>query len=170
MTAKLNQERRFVLHLLGYWDDLRDGRDFPTAAEIDPEAIGAKWAACFLLRVTSPLEACTFAHLGAEARPSGLAGEAPAVRGVPAGTLLAHATGHLRTLLDKRAPVSLAGEVALADGPVLCRSLLLPLSANDRDIDHVLGAITYRPVAADAAPADGSGAGARSGPEGGVPA
>ncbi|MFV9839039.1 MAG: PAS domain-containing protein [Aaplasma endosymbiont of Hyalomma asiaticum] len=44
-------ERRAVNILCSYWDQLRNGRNFPTKEEIDPEELMGIWQWCFVLEV-----------------------------------------------------------------------------------------------------------------------
>jgi hypothetical protein len=161
MNVYRPEERRLVLRLLAYWDDLRGARDYPRVDDLDVEAIGDDWAQCFLLRLDglAPADA-RLLHVGdslLDALPDGV----PARLGdVPAEALLHHAAGFVDRTLAKRVPVSLGGEAALAQGTILFRSILLPLSNDGTTIDHLLGAANDRPVGADTVTHVGEGAGA----------
>lgn len=148
------QERRLVLRLMAYWDDLRGDREFPRCDEIDPEAIGDDWPACCLIRVAEPLSRSAIVYAGGDVLPDGLPkAESSTVADLPAEVLLHHALSFLDRALDKQVPISLGGEAALPSGALLYRSILLPLSDDGRTIDHLLGAANWRPVAADPEPA-----------------
>lgn len=162
MNVYRPEERRLVLRLMAYWDDLRGERRFPRAAEIDSAAIGDDWENCFVLVLRTPLDVSTFDHVGAAL----LDGEATADGGLTLGgvaerTLLRPSVGYLQRMLEKQVPISLGGEAELADGPSLYRSILLPLSEDGRMIGHVLGAANARSVAAE-----GPSLEARAGTEG----
>ena len=150
MNVYRPEERRLVLRLLAYWDDLRNDRDYPRADDIDAGTIGDDWAQCFLLRLTgASLGESRLLHVG-----DGLLGDlpdgSPATLGqVPETALLHHAAGFGAQTLAKGVPVSLGGEAALSDGKTLFRSILLPLSNDGATIDHLLGAVNGRPVGAD---------------------
>jgi hypothetical protein len=147
------QERRLVLRLMAYWDDLRGARDFPRCDEIDPETIGDDWPACCLLRLADPHTSSTLLYAGPDVLPDGLPRDQTTVADLPPEVLLPHALSFLEQALAKQVPISLGGEVALPSGTLLYRSILLPLSDDGRRIDHLLGAANWRPVAADADPA-----------------
>jgi hypothetical protein len=143
-------ERRLVLRLLAYWDDLRGEREYPRPDDVDAEAIGDDWAQCFLLRVTAEAAGQSrLLHVGA-----GLCADLPdgapdILARVPADALLHHAAGFVDRTLEKGVPVSLGGEAELARGKTLFRTILLPLSTDGTSIDHLLGAANGRPIGAD---------------------
>jgi len=154
-------ERRLVLRLLAYWDDLRAARDYPRADDLDVEAIGDDWAHCFLLRIAGgPVGDSRVLHVGADLLGDLPDGAPATLAGVPDTALLHHAAGFAARTLEKGVPVSLGGEAALLDGKVLFRSVLLPLSNDGLTIDHLLGAANSRPVGADAVADMGEQAGA----------
>lgn len=150
MNVYRPEERRLVLRLMAYWDDLRNDRDYPTAAEIDPQAIGDDWPYCCVLALRTPLSQSVFTHVGNELFGNN---EPPSgdlmLAATPEQTLLRHAVSYLERMLEKQVPVSLGGEAQLDEGPVLYRSILLPLSDDGRTIDHILGAANFRQVVAE---------------------
>jgi hypothetical protein len=147
MSVYRPEERRLVLRLMAYWDDLRDERDFPTYSDIDPSAIGDDWAHCYTIRVANPPIASQFVHLG-EIYRRGLPDDGVATLGdCPQGTLLHAATHYIDRVLQKKVPVSLGGHAHLGPDTVLYRSILLPLSSDDGTIDHLLGGANFRVVA-----------------------
>jgi len=162
MNVYRPEERRLVLRLMAYWDDLRGARTYPPAAEIDPNAIGDDWPNCGVLVLGQPLQRSTFEYVGAELL--GHAGQlAPqtTLAEVPESVLLSPALSYLDRLLQKQVPISLGGEAKLEQGPALYRSILLPLSSDGATIDKVLIAANHRLVTADAsgdAPDGGLGA------------
>lgn len=163
MNVYRPEERRLVLRLMAYWDDLRGDRAFPSATEIDPAAVGDDWPFCCVLALAEPLEASTFEHVGPELLGAGgAAADGLRLDAVPEDVLLRPALGYLTRVLRKRVPMSLGGEARLAAGPALYRSILLPLSDDGEAIDRVLGAANARLVAAEepSGPAAGSAEGA----------
>lgn len=154
MNADVTEERRLILRLLAQWDGLRGDRPFPGIRDLEPEALGDGWDSCFVLTLAQPRAESTFQHLGRALRSPGMAGAQAGLRvaDVPPATLLAQVLDCLPALLDKRVPVSLGGERRLHDGPVLCRSVVLPLSDDGTAIDHVLGAGNCRYLAVGDAP------------------
>jgi hypothetical protein len=161
MNVYRPEERRLVLRLLAYWDDLRGDRDYPRADDIDARVIGDDWAHCFLLRLTGDeLAGSRLLHVG-----NVLLGDLPdgapeTLVEVPESALLHHAAGFADQTLAKAVPVSLGGEALLTVGRTLFRSILLPLSNDGTTIDHLLGAANGRPVGADTTVDIGERAGA----------
>lgn len=156
MSVYRSEERRLVLRLMAYWDDLRDGRDFPKYSEIDPNTIGDDWAHCHTLALHEPPASSTFIHVGEIYRPDLPEGGAATLADCPQGTLLHAATHYIDRVLEKKVPVSLGGHARLGADSVLYRSILLPLSDDDSTINFLLGAVNFRVVATneDAAPAE----------------
>ncbi|MBK1670940.1 hypothetical protein CKO28_23285 [Rhodovibrio sodomensis] len=152
MNVYRPEERRLVLRLLAYWDDLRGDRDYPRADDIDASTIGDDWAQCFLLRLGRTRVGDSRVLSVGDGLLSDLPDGVPAtLRQVPETALLHHAAGFVQQTLDKGVPVSLGGEAVLADGKTLFRSILLPLSNDGSTIDHLLGAANGRPVGAEPA-------------------
>ncbi len=149
MSVYRPQERRLVLRLMAYWDDLRGERGFPPVREIEPATVGDDWPHCVVIEVGEPLAASAFVHIGAALDPQLPEGEKRALESLPADSLLYHATAYLDRVLKKRVPMSLGGKAMVAGNSVLYRSILLPLSNDGRKIDHVLGAANCRVIADD---------------------
>lgn len=150
MNVYRPEERRLVLRLLAYWDDLRGDRDFPRADELDPQTVGDDWGQCFLVRLSKgALGDSALLHVG-DRLQDGMPDGVPAkLHEVPETALLHHAAGFAAKTLEKGVPVSLGGEAELSAGKTLYRSILLPLSNDGTTIDHLLGAANSRPVSAD---------------------
>lgn len=149
MSVYRPEERRLVLRLMAYWDDLRDERDFPSFAEIDPAIIGDDWSHCFTLAVAQPPTASVFHHLGEIYRPDLPPAGVPTLGDCPQGTLLNASTHYLERVLQKKVPVSLGGHAHLGADSILYRSILLPLSNDGHTIDSILGGANFRVVTAD---------------------
>ena len=144
MSVYRPTERRLVLRLMAYWDDLRDDRRFPTMAEIDPDIIGDDWAHCYLLEAASPPINSSFKHVGTIFDPEMPEHGVDTMLDCPHGTLLHAATHYLDRVLQKKVPISLGGSATLGPDPVLYRSVLLPLSEDGETVDHVLGGANYK--------------------------
>lgn len=148
MTDYQAVERRLVLRLLAHWDGLRGERDYPSRDEIDPARIGGDWAHCFLLRTPPSPGVPALVQVG-ETLAGPLSDPLPiALPDVPGDCLLAAALGYLERALHKGVPMSLGGQSRITGEEMLHRSVLLPLAADGRTIDHVLGAINGRRLSA----------------------
>ena len=150
MSVYRPEERRLVLRLMAYWDDLRDTRDFPSFAEIDPATIGDDWTHCFTLAVAQPVSGSAFHHLGEIYRPGLPDAGVATLADCPQDTLLHAATHYIDRVLQKKVPVSMGGQTHLGADAVLYRSILLPLSNDGYTIDYLLGGANFRVVTTDA--------------------
>lgn len=137
------QERRLVRTSLVHWNSLRRERWYPSVRDIDPAALAADWDWSFLLELREPLGLSRFAHIGRRLLPDFARDAAPTLECCPVGTLLGHAVSAVDTAVSKRVPVSMGGESELAGQSVRYRSILLPLSDDDRRIDHLLGVANW---------------------------
>lgn len=155
MSVYRPQERRLVLRLMAYWDDLRVDESFPCVSDVEPTDIGDDWAHCHVLELSQAVTESRFVHIGYE-----IGGDLPKswdrkLGTIPRDTLLHHATSYIDRLLAKGVPMSLGGQAALTGNSVLYRSILLPLSTDGSTIDFVLGAANCRVVSEDEARATG---------------
>lgn len=147
MSVYRPEERRLVLRLMAYWDDLRGDRAYPAVGDLDPGTIGDDWDACFVMALKDPVDASVFRHVGASLTSRPVPGDGSAtLRGCPEATLLHHAVRNVPRMLEKGVPVSVGGEAAVDGAAVLYRSILLPLSDDGERIDHILGAANSRRV------------------------
>jgi hypothetical protein len=132
-------ERRLANRLLNYWEGKRRGRSFPALADIRESEIAELWPWCFVLDVKESHSFPYFQFLGRElGRYSGvfLSGERDWSL-----TLLDKATAGFAEVLSRRAPVLIENEIARYDKKKLMfRSVLLPLSDDQANINYVLGA------------------------------
>lgn len=133
------EHRRLIWRLLSYWEEQRGERDFPALADIDPAAIHHLWPYCFVLDVSNYAGFPYFQHLGpALARYSGVFLSGP---NDWSHTLLKRAVHHYQEALSREAPVLVEEKLTLFDNQqLLFRSVLLPLSDDQRKVDHLLGA------------------------------
>ena len=132
-------ERRLANRLLSYWEGKRRGRTFPALADIREGEIAELWPWCFVLDVKESQSFPYFQYLGRElGRYSGvfLSGERDWTL-----TLLDKATAGFAEVLKRRAPVLIESEIVRYDKKkLLFRTVLLPLSDDQANIDYVLGA------------------------------
>ncbi len=143
-------ERRLVYRILRYWQQQRGARTFPSLDDINPEDIVDLWPSCFVLETQNSVDAPYFQYLGASlAKYSGvfLSGEKDWSL-----TLLDKATLGFRNAIEKMEPLMLEDEITRFDGTqLLFRSILLPLSDNGEQVDHLLGAANGKIMPAGAA-------------------
>src|SRR3546814_6409770 len=64
MSGLVAAERRLVLRVEEYWDNLRRDRAFPRTADIDPVELGEDWCDCFVMNPCEPPEDAVFLFIG----------------------------------------------------------------------------------------------------------
>ncbi len=143
-------ERRLVLRMLDYWDNVRGERAFPKMSEIVPENIGADWPYCFIFRVGEHRSVSLFHYVGesvlneSELPLSWLAAEERSLAQCPEGSLLGRAVGHWTQVSQRRVPISMGDVYPDEPYTVKYRSILLPLANSDGVVDSILGAVNCR--------------------------
>jgi hypothetical protein len=148
MDEAWKTERRLVLRLLGYWQQLRGTRSYPSLTEIDPAIIAADWPDCVLIQRRDPATLSTYRHVGHRLLPPDWASqEGQPISDTPKGTLLQPATAFMSMVLAKEVPISIGGQYdTIGKGPVLYRAILMPLSSDGRTIDGLFGGTNCRPA------------------------
>jgi hypothetical protein len=144
-TGSSTNERRLVSRVLHYWHDSAKGRRCPSASQIDPALVGDDWANCAVIWLDPELERSTFIVVGANLLPprhDAVDGEP--IAACPAHSLLAVLVKYLARFQPNGGPLSVSGTAMHGTGPVLFRSVLLPLSEDGTHIDSVLGAANFR--------------------------
>jgi hypothetical protein len=164
MDEAWKTERRLVLRLLGYWQQLRGDRSYPALSEIDQAAIAADWPDCVLIERREPNSSSIFRHVGQHLLPPDWASpEGQPMADTPKGTLLQPATAFMAMVLTKEVPVSIGGQYeTINKGPVLYRAILMPLSSDGRTIDGLFGGTNCRPADIQGPTVVGGGADAKS--------
>lgn len=147
MSVYRPEERRLVLRLMAYWDDLRGERDFPAVGDLDPQAIGDDWPWCHVITLADPIEDSVFRYVGeslvADSADTDV-DEGLRLGDCPEHTLLYHAIRQIPRMLEKEVPFSTGGEAEIDGVAVLYRSILLPLSNDGTRIDHIFGGANSR--------------------------
>lgn len=148
MDEAWKTERRLVLRLLGYWQQLRGTRSYPSIADIDPAIIEGDWPDCVLIERREPTTSSLFRHVGHRLLPADWAPQAgQALSETPKGTLLQPATSFMSMVLTKEVPISIGGQYdTIGKGPVLYRAILMPLSTDGKNIDGLFGGTNCRPA------------------------
>ena len=140
-VSLMEDERRLVGRVLRHWTETVHAQGFPRHAEIDPWMLGDDWENCLLIAVEEPVE---LSHFVSVAKNLAMA--------LCSGTsLVGLLMSHLPRVLSERRGLIVEGGATLRGMRILHRSALLPLSEDGVTISHVLGAASYRPLAADEA-------------------
>jgi len=140
-VSRMEDERRLVGRVLGHWTKTVHARGFPRHDEIDPWMLGDDWANCLLIAVEEPVELSHFVSVGKNLAVALYCGT----------SLVGVFMSHLPRVLSERRCLIAEGGATLRGMRILYRSALLPLSEDGATISHVLGAASYRPLAADEA-------------------
>jgi hypothetical protein len=151
-------ENRMVLQLFTYWKRISKERLFPSLVDVDPNGIADIWPHCFILDVTTEVDRPVFHYIGKSLerdRQIDLAlaeiekTELDEPKRTPP-TRLGQAAKNFRQTILKKSPVSSGGVFEHPNGKtILFRSILLPLSDNDRTFNYVLGAVSSREISKD---------------------
>jgi hypothetical protein len=137
----MEDERRLVERVLRHWTKTLHARGFPRHDEIDPWMLGEDWANCLVIAVEEPVELSYFVGVGKNL----------AVALCSSTSLAGVLLSRLPRVLSERRCLIIEGGATLRGARILHRSALLPLSEDGVTISHVLGAASYRPLAAEEA-------------------
>jgi hypothetical protein len=137
----MEDERRLVGRVLRHWMETVHVRGFPRHDEIDPWILGDAWENCLLIAVEELVELSHFVSVGKNL----------AMALCSSTNLVGVLMSHLPRVLSERRCLIVEGGATLRGMRILHRSALLPLSEDGATISHVLGAASYRPLAADEA-------------------
>lgn len=138
--ASPTSERRLARRFLQYWQERRGDRKFPSLADIDPEAIGDMSPSCFILDTVGNPEFPYLRYLGSDLlKYSGIFLSAKTELAL---TLLDKAASNFREAVEMRVPIQIEDELTRFDGSrLLFRSVLLPLSEDQKTVDSLLGVV-----------------------------
>jgi len=136
-ASRMEDERRLIGRVLDHWTKTVHARGFPRHDEIDPWMLGDDWENCLLIAVEEPVELSRFVSAGKNLTVALCSGT----------SLVAVFMSHLPRVLSERRCLIVEGGATLRGARILHRSALLPLSEDGVTINHVLGAVSYRPLA-----------------------
>lgn len=139
------EERRLVLRVLAYWQDIRGDRRFPAMTDVSPDVVGTDWQNCALLDVNPSDAGVRLAFAGRNLGALGLETPVPDLAPVPDVTGILQRM--IRQALGKDAPICTGREFLVRNEKCLGRIIVLPLSASDGAIDGFVVAMNWIPVA-----------------------
>jgi hypothetical protein len=140
------EDRRLVSRLLHRVTGGGPGRPLPRLNDVDPWLIGEDWANCVIVTVRQPHAQSVFTVIGDKLLPKGTTLLHEPISKCPASTLLGIILPYFAQALDMRACLMLEGAADHFDRPIVYRSLLLPLSEDNKKIDAVLIAANFGDV------------------------
>jgi hypothetical protein len=145
-----NAERRLHVRAFDHWVSLLHGRAFPSIADLDFDAIGEFEPRSVMLDYRPGQAAPAVTRIGRTLREEcNVAETIRSVADVPRGSLLSRLTDHYLEILGVRAPIGFEAEFTNHQGlPTLYRGILMPFSSDGQAIDHVLGVINWKHLAA----------------------
>jgi hypothetical protein len=143
-------ERRMHVRAFDHWVDLLDGRAFPSIGDLDFDAIEDFEPRSVLLDYRPGSGAPAITRIGETLREECCMDKSiRSVGDVPRGSLLSRLTDHYLEILGVRAPIGFEAEFTNHQGlPTLYRGILMPFSSDGQAIDHVLGVINWKHLAA----------------------
>jgi hypothetical protein len=146
IATSRSEDRRLVSRLLHRVTGGGAGRTLPRLNDVDPWLIGEDWANCALVSVRQPHAQSVFTVVGNKLLPRGTVLVHEPISKCPARTLLGVILPYLGQAVDVRACLMLEGAADHLDRPILYRSLLLPLSEDNKKIDAILIAANFGDV------------------------
>lgn len=142
----LLEDRRLVSRVLRHVAGGAAGRLLPRLNDVDPWLVGDDWANCALIRVRQPHDQSVFIVVGDNLLPPRAVLDRELISKCPATTLLGVTLFHFVQAVEERTSLIVEGAAVHLDGPILYRSLFVPLSEDNRKIDAVLIAANFREV------------------------
>ena len=144
--ALQGRERRLSVRAYNYWVSLLEGRNYPSVADLKPEALEPFRDASVLLDFSLNAEKPVLRYVGRALREEcGLTLSTAYPEDVPGRSLLSRLTDHYLEILANRAPIGFEAEFRNMRGNLaMYRGILLPLSDDGETIDFILGAISWK--------------------------
>lgn len=138
--------RRLTDRVLGKWIAITEERRLPRRAEVSAEAFGNDWSACAVLKLASEFSKSQFVHLGDQLPLTGKMGMARLFGDVADDPLFQRVGRIVLAVISTPFPTDLDGAYITGNQARLFRCLGLPISEDNRVVDHVLIAISHRDV------------------------
>ncbi len=144
-VRRSGRERRLVLRLLDYWRGVVGDRTYPSMSDIRSDDITDMWPFCFVLDVGENKKDPILRYVGEELVACyGAPCENLRISELRQDSLPACVTTYVDEVLCKGVPISYGDSFKGKNGEgVLCRSILLPLSDDDKEITLILGGANY---------------------------
>jgi hypothetical protein len=140
------REKRLVLRILELWREAHDAEQLPSASALTPADTGEDADHVYLIDVLDPAGP-RFTYVGAALQISTWASAEGALVGhCPDDSMLGLASRHWGEIIDRGVPVTRGGIGQHDGGPVLYRSILVPLADESGRISAIMGAANWRRV------------------------
>ncbi len=143
--GKGGADRRLPLRTLARWRGGCRGRLFPRLADFHPRTIDFLRDCSFVLDVRESPRAPLISYSGplidlvCGGRMEGTVATSHA-----GDTIFFHIADHHLEVISNRTPIGVEGEYKTLDGVIRrYRGILVPVSENNRDIDYIVGAVSW---------------------------
>lgn len=139
------QEQRMTFRLLSLWNRLRGERSMPSLADIDIHEIEEVWHSTFTIDVRGDESEHVFQYFGPDLATvfdndyTGMELE-DAMNDI----MINNTIGYYDKVIQTKQPQSESSEFYMDGKEVRYRSIILPLSSDDENIDFVFGTTNYR--------------------------
>lgn len=141
-------ERRISATALQYWRELAAPRRYPGRTQVTPSSAPGLWDHFFIIKVGMDPAEHVFEYAGpvlCAALGSDPTGRA--VGDVLPREIVGRALYFQKAACDLMAPIDEAGRFKRRDGTeIVYRSVLLPLSDDQREANYLLGALNFRAI------------------------
>lgn len=143
--GKGGADRRLPLRTLARWRGGCRGRLFPRLADFHPQKIDFMRDCGFVLDIRNSVHE-PMIHYSGQLIDLVCGGrmEGTVATGHAGHTIFFHIANHHLEVVSNRAPIGLEGEYGIEGGSTRrYRGILAPVSENNRDIDYIVGAVSW---------------------------
>jgi len=146
-----HDERRLTDRMTAKWSAITNGTRMPRPCEITPEAFGDDWKLCVFVELDPVLWRSRLTYVGESLRNRDRTRGTPQVlNDYHESSLVRLTAAKIPMTIVKRCPIVFGGVAPHGAKVMLYRAILLPVSADNDRVDHVLGAVNYRDISAAA--------------------
>lgn len=139
-------QRRLTDRVLANWDAITEGMRLPRLSEITENAFGTDWPNCAVIQLDPVFTRSRFVYLGEEVPAEKSKAYACVLADFGEGTLLRSVANQVSAMVCHAFPMTLDGAWPIENQVRLYRSIALPISEDNKAVDHVLIAISHRDV------------------------
>src|SRR5437764_11651770 len=139
-------ERRLHVRAYNHWVSLRQGRDFASIEDLEPDDVEDFASHSVLLDFTCGRGDPAIPYVGTAIRDEcGLNDDMRTIADVPSRSLLSRLTDHYLQIIANRSPVGFEDEFENPVGETICyRGILMPFSSDGDAIDFIYGVINWK--------------------------
>lgn len=143
-TAK-GQEQRLTFRLLSYWSRVRAGRSMPSLGDVNIREISEIYHFTFTIEMATEDEDDRISYFGPElAAVFGQDYTGHYLSEALNDVMINNTIGFYDKVLADKEPHSESSEFYVDGREVRYRSIILPCSSNDNDVDYLIGTTNYK--------------------------